>query len=118
MPSTTAWDGNPPWAGEIAIHSLLLLLLLDPAHAYASHALSYGLLTLLSPPRRSWNCWGLDVSDAKMRGVVDAMTSRTRLVEGENTSLRDLGYISAGLDDGWQVRFTTIHQLDCALFLE
>ena len=33
---------------------------------------------------RSWNCWGLDVTDAKMRRVVDAMTSRSRLVGGES----------------------------------
>jgi len=34
--------------------------------------------------------------------MVDAVTSRARLVDGKPTSLADLGYGRIGIDDGWQ----------------
>ena len=56
-----------------------------------------------TPPMgwRSWNCWGLEVTDAKMRAAVDALSNRSTPT---GVSLADLGYASVGLDDGWQVR--------------
>jgi len=34
---------------------------------------------------------------------MDAIASRSRAVDGVNTSLADLGYVDVGLDDGWQL---------------
>jgi hypothetical protein len=45
---------------------------------------------------------GLEISDAKMRAVVDALVNTSRTVDGAPTSLADLGFASAGVDDGWQ----------------
>ena len=50
---------------------------------------------------RSWNAFVRHVSDAKMRRAIDAIVSRGRLVDGQPTSLLDLGYINVGLDGGW-----------------
>ena len=60
-------------------------------------------LSFDSPPMgwRSWNAFGRHVSDAKMRRAIDAIVSRGRLVDGQPTSLLDLGYINVGLDGGW-----------------
>jgi alpha-galactosidase len=41
----------------------------------------------------SWNCFHLDVSDAKIRGIADAMVK---------TGMRDAGYRYLVIDDGWQ----------------
>ena len=38
--------------------------------------------------------------------MVDAVTSRSRMVDGKPTSLADLGYGRVGLDDGWQACHT------------
>lgn len=58
-----------------------------------------------SPPMgwRSWNCFGGDIDDQKMRNIIEAMVSKKRLVDGVNTSLLDLGYQHCGIDDGWQM---------------
>ena len=37
-----------------------------------------------------------------MTGIFDAMAARTRKVDGKPTSLLDVGYNNAGLDDAWQ----------------
>lgn len=57
-----------------------------------------------TPPMgwRSWNAFWLDVNQEKVQHVIDAITERTRLVDGVRTSLADLGYTDVGLDDGWQ----------------
>jgi len=58
----------------------------------------------LTPPMgwRSWNCMHGDISDARIRATVDAITSRHRTVGGVGTSLADLGFDRVGIDDGWQ----------------
>ena len=58
----------------------------------------------LTPPMgwRSWNAYGGNVDQSKMTGTMDRMTERTRMVDGKNTSLLDVGYNNAGLDDNWQ----------------
>jgi hypothetical protein len=38
-----------------------------------------------------------------MTEMMDAIASRSRAVDGVNTSLADLGYVDVGLDDGWQL---------------
>ena len=37
------------------------------------------------------------------QAIYRAMAARTRLVDGKPTSLVDLGYTHAGIDDGWQL---------------
>ena len=44
---------------------------------------------------------GNRVSQAMMEDVMVAMSQRTRSVDGKLTSLVDLGYDYAGLDEGW-----------------
>jgi len=58
----------------------------------------------LLPPMgwRSWNCYGADVTQAKMTAVMDAMADQSRSVNGKPTSLVNLGYDHVGLDDNWQ----------------
>ena len=52
---------------------------------------------------RSWNCYHLNISDAKMRSVISAVVSKERSDHaGTPTSLKDLGYARVGIDDGWQ----------------
>lgn len=57
-----------------------------------------------TPPMgwNSWNCYKGNINDETIRQVINAMVSRERLVDGEPTSLADLGYIRLGIDDGWQ----------------
>jgi alpha-galactosidase len=69
---------------------------------YGADALDNGLA--LTPPMgwRSWNCDHLEVTDAKIRKTIDAITDKTRMVDGVPTSLADIGYGRVGVDDGWQ----------------
>ena len=60
-----------------------------------------------SPPMgfRTWNQFGLNVNQSLMEKIYEALTDVSRPVIGrENTptSLKDLGYVHAGIDDGWQ----------------
>ena len=76
----------------------LALLLLG-----AAAALEDGLAR--TPPMgwRSWNCYGGDVDDARIRAAVDALAAkRTSPWTGARLSLADLGFARAGVDDGWQ----------------
>jgi len=59
----------------------------------------------LAPPMgwRSWNCFGPNVDQQKMRAVMDAMGDRSRKVGEKVQSLVDLGYRHCGLDDAWQL---------------
>ena len=50
----------------------------------------------------SWNCYHGDVDDKSMRATIDAITDRSRTVDGKPTSLADLGFVHVGIDDGWQ----------------
>lgn len=51
---------------------------------------------------RSWNEFGIDVSQDIMEATMDRMVERLRTVDGVKASLMDLGYTDCGLDDGWQ----------------
>ena len=48
-----------------------------------------------TPPMgwNSWNCFHLDISDAKIREIADALVK---------TGMRDAGYVYVVIDDGWQ----------------
>jgi hypothetical protein len=56
---------------------------------------------------RSWNCFHGEVNDSAIRATIDAITDRSRTVDGKPTSLADLGFDSVGIDDGWQVSLHT-----------
>ena len=64
-----------------------------------------------TPPMgwRSWNSLRDDVDQQKMEDVMDRLTQRNRSVDGRPTSLADLGYNYAGLDDNWQACGTGVH---------
>jgi hypothetical protein len=59
----------------------------------------------VAPPRgwRSWNLYGANVNQDLIEGIMKGMTSRKRMVDGKPTSLQDLGYVTVGLDDNWQL---------------
>ena len=38
-----------------------------------------------------------------MRGMMAALVDKSRQVDGVPTSLKELGYLSVGMDDGWCV---------------
>lgn len=52
---------------------------------------------------RSWNEFGDDINQATIEAQMAAMVSRKRTVGGVPTSLADLGFRDAGIDDGWQM---------------
>jgi alpha-galactosidase len=56
------------------------------------------------PPRgwRSWNNFGTGINQELIEAQYAALANRSRTVDGVPTSLLDLGYSSAGIDDGWQ----------------
>jgi len=58
----------------------------------------------LKPPMgwRSWNLYGDKVDQALIETIMDGMVSKKRTVDGQPTSLCDLGYCDVGLDDAWQ----------------
>ena len=59
-----------------------------------------------TPPMgwRSWNCYGGDVDEAKMKKAMDGLVrKRPSPWDGSETSLLDLGFSRAGVDDGWQL---------------
>ena len=58
----------------------------------------------ITPPMgwRSWNLYGADVSQELIESIMEGMVDRSRIVDGNPTSLCDLGYCDVGLDDNWQ----------------
>ena len=82
---------------------LLFVLTLICVYVGEVESLENGLAR--TPPMgwRSWNLFGDDVSQDFMMNQMDGLTRRNRLVEGKKTSLADLGYNDAGLDDAWQM---------------
>ncbi len=67
-----------------------------------SNAINNGLG--ITPPRgwRSWNQFGTNINQDLVEDQYAAMVHRGRQVDGVPTSLLDLGYRTAGIDDGWQ----------------
>eukprot|EP00039_Didymoeca_costata_P004525 m.73893 g.73893 ORF g.73893 m.73893 type:complete len:418 (+) comp12437_c0_seq2:113-1366(+) len=57
-----------------------------------------------TPPMgwRSWNYYACEIDQQVFEKQLDAISKRSRLVDGEATSLADLGYNSIGIDDCWQ----------------
>lgn len=87
------------WTYEISPVRVLtsLLALIAP-----TDALHNGVA--VTPPMgfRTWNQFGLDINASLMANIYRQMASRARTVDGVGTSLVDLGYNHAGIDDGWQ----------------
>ena len=52
---------------------------------------------------RSWNQFGLDINETLLEAQFRVLADRSRLVNGWPTSLLDLGYANAAIDDGWQL---------------
>jgi len=84
------------------IHLLLLLSAL-------TSALDNGIG--LTPPLgwRSYNAFGGGPTQAIMEKTMEMMVDRSRTVNGEPTSLLDLGYNRVGLDGGWNYCFAENH---------
>ena len=51
---------------------------------------------------RSWNLFAQRNDDATMRAMMAAFVDKSRKVDGISTSLLDVGYLSVGMDDGFQ----------------
>eukprot|EP00048_Salpingoeca_helianthica_P017746 m.238839 g.238839 ORF g.238839 m.238839 type:complete len:427 (-) comp22077_c0_seq1:33-1313(-) len=58
----------------------------------------------VKPPMgwRSWNFHQCQIDQSMMEKAFAALADRSRIVDGVPTSLADLGYVDAGLDDCWQ----------------
>jgi alpha-galactosidase len=63
--------------------------------AKRSFTIKAGDLLALTPPMgwNSWNCWGLSVSDAKVKSSVDALIDK---------GLMNHGWTYINIDDGWE----------------
>lgn len=72
------------------------------ACAHVATAIDNGLG--VTPPRgwRSWNQFDTAISQGLIEAQYEALAGRSRSVDGVPTSLLDLGYKTAGIDDGWQ----------------
>lgn len=59
----------------------------------------------VTPPMgwRSWNLFAGTNSDSTMRAMMHAFVDKSRQVDGKPTSLADVGYLSVGMDDGFQL---------------
>lgn len=59
---------------------------------------------IMTPHRwRSWNLFAQHNDDTTMRAMMAAFTDKSRDgADGTPTSLREIGYVSVGMDDGWQ----------------
>lgn len=80
-------------SGRVAAAALVLATAASAVYAPQAHALSDGLA--LTPPMgwNSWNKFGCDISEGKIRAMADALV---------RTGLRDLGYTYVNIDDCWQ----------------
>ena len=58
----------------------------------------------VTPPRgwRSWNQFQCGINQTLIEDMYERIAARTRTVGGKPTSLLDLGYKTAGIDDCWQ----------------
>jgi alpha-galactosidase len=88
----------PPAAASAALGLRLLLLQL----LWGASALDDGLARTPPLGYRTWNDVHGNVNTTYIMRMVDAITSKKRLVDGEPTSLLNLGFGRVGLDDGWQ----------------
>ncbi len=81
---------NRPWAGEIGMISLFLFTLC----VLHSEIYLYRSIVIIQ--------YQGNINQWIMQATMDALVDRSRSVNGVPTSLADLGYSDAGLDDVWQ----------------
>lgn len=55
---------------------------------------------------RSWNYYACEINETVFERQIDALSDRSRLVDGHPTSLIELGYATVGIDD-WFVPVVT-----------
>ena len=106
-----------------ALAALLLALIAPTAHGYCnsatpdgtgkkwgprtSSAFPPGWNGLAATPYRGWRSWYAyytKMDQADIVDVIDALTKKNRTVKGWDgkVSLCDLGYCTAGIDEGWE----------------
>ena len=61
------------------------------------------LLTLDRLHEHRWNLFAGNNDDTTMRAMMHAFVDKSRLVDGIPTSLAEIGYLSVGMDDGFQL---------------
>jgi hypothetical protein len=70
-------------------------------------ARSHCVITVLRSQWRSWNCMQGNVDEVKIRDQLQALAAKRPVANGRSrgalASLVDLGYVHAGVDDGWQL---------------
>ena len=86
-----------PFFRMYMIGTLLFLVLL----CSFSEAINNGIGR--TPPRgwRSFNQFTDNINQTIIELQYHKLVERSRLVDGVPTSLLDLGYVTAGIDDGW-----------------
>ncbi len=81
----------------------LLTALLVSTVSRSVNGIDNGLGIVPARGWRSWNEFGDDINQATIEAQMEALASRKRTVGGVPTSLADLGFRDAGIDDGWQM---------------
>ena len=80
----------------------MMFALLTPISLGATGPAHNGRAQLPPQGWRHWNQWNGAISQAIIEGNIRMLADRSRKVNGVATSLADLGYNDAGIDDGWQ----------------
>jgi alpha-galactosidase len=85
--------------------SLALALLVAGSLHILVHATNNGFPNALgrTPPRgwRSWNAFCMQINQTRILAQAAGLARRMHSIDGVPTSLLDLGYDTAGIDDGW-----------------
>ena len=109
MVRTTPSPTHHPWAPSVAA-SVVPVWRGDGAGCDGATGLAR------TPPMgfRTWNEFGEDVNQTLMEQVYAALADRRHTVDGRPTSLVDLGYRHAGLDDGCACSVASLAAALCA----
>eukprot|EP00937_MAST-01D_sp_MAST-1D-sp2_P000519 g519.t1 len=90
------------------VASILALSALALSHALSTQ-FPAGWNGLAATPPLAWRSYnaqvafpGMPMDEQHIRSNIDALTSRTRTVDGVPTSLWDIGYRTVGIDGGWE----------------
>eukprot|EP00483_Globobulimina_turgida_P008395 UN08412 len=83
--------------------TLFLFFISFYLHIRITSSLDNGLAR--KPPLgwRSWNAFWFYIDQPTITACVDALLDKSRTVNDVATSLADIGYNNAGVDDGWQL---------------
>ena len=80
----------------------LLLLLLWASQPQPAAALDNGLGRLPPLAWRTWNAFNEHINQTIVVGMIDELVAQRLDVDGKPTSLRELGYGTIGIDQGWE----------------